>query len=114
MQHRRLLRRLVHRARPSRSRSRGSDGGAGVKRIVYTTDGSAPAINGSDVVTNGTASAGANASFNVSTDGTTTVKWIVEDNVGNVSGVSTQTVKLDTTAPTAPTSFTFSSTSHAY
>ncbi len=99
---------------PSRSRSPAAMRGAGVKRIVYTTDGSAPAINGSDVVTNGTAVAGANASLNVSTDGTTAVKWIVEDNVANISGVTTQTVKLDTTAPAAPTSFTFSSTSHAY
>ncbi len=39
-------------------------------------------------VTNGTAVAGANASLNVSSDGTTTVKWIAEDNVGNISSVS--------------------------
>ena len=92
----------------------GSDGGAGVQRIVYTTDGSAPTINGSDVVTNGTAVAGASASFNDSTLGATTVKWIAEDNVGNISSVSTQTVQLDTSAPSAPTGFTFSSTTHAY
>ncbi|HVP76092.1 MAG TPA: FN3 associated domain-containing protein, partial [Gaiellaceae bacterium] len=54
----------------------GNDSGSGVERIVYTTDGSAPAINGSDVVTNGTAVAGANASFNVTTLGSTTVKWL--------------------------------------
>ena len=93
----------------------GSDsGGAGVERIVYTTDGSAPTINGSDVVTNGTEVDATSASFNITSLGTNTVKWIAEDNVGNISGVSTQTVKLDTTAPTAPTGFTFSSTSHAY
>ena len=92
----------------------GSDGGAGVERIVYTTDGSAPAINGSDVVTNGTEVDAPSASFNIVSLGTNTVKWIVEDNVGNVSSISSQTVKLDTTAPTAPTGFTFSSPSHAY
>src|ERR1700690_1027257 len=92
----------------------GSDAAAGVERIVYTTDGSAPTINGSDTVTNGTEVDAASASFNISTLGSTTVKWIAEDNVGNVSSVSSQTVKLDTTAPTAPTGFSFSSPTHAY
>ena len=69
----------------------GSDGGAGVERIVYTTDGSDPTINGSDTVTNGTEVAGNSASFNITTLGTTTVKWIAEDNVGNISSVSSQT-----------------------
>ena len=77
-----------------------SDSGSGVERIVYTTDGSAPAINGSDVVTNGTAVAGSSATFNVSAEGTTTVEWIAEDNVGNITGVGTQTVQIDTIAPT--------------
>ncbi len=92
----------------------GTDGGSGVKRIVYTTDGSAPTIDGSDTVTNGTAVAGANASLNVSSDGTTTVKWIVEDNVGNLSGASSQVVNLDTSPPSAPTGLAFSGFSHAY
>ena len=91
----------------------GSDAAAGVERIVYTTDGSAPTINGSDTVTNGTEVAGSSATFNISTLGTTTVKWIAEDNVGNISSVSSQTVKLDTTAPTAP-SLSYSSFGHAY
>ncbi|MFL5756011.1 MAG: beta strand repeat-containing protein, partial [Chloroflexota bacterium] len=78
----------------------GDDGsGAGVKRIVYTADGSTPAIDGSDSVTNGTVITGASGSLNVSAEGTTTVKWIAEDNVANVSGVSSQAVKIDTVAP---------------
>ncbi|HVP74705.1 MAG TPA: chitobiase/beta-hexosaminidase C-terminal domain-containing protein, partial [Gaiellaceae bacterium] len=92
----------------------GSDSGAGVERIVYTTDGSDPAIDGSDAVTNGTEVDAGSANVNVASDGVTTVKWIVEDNVGNVSGVSSQVVHLDTTVPTAPTGFSFSSTTHAY
>ena len=114
LQHRRLQRRLVHQPAPSRSRSPAPTAAPASQRIVYTTDGSAPTINGSDTVTNGTEVAGANASFNITTLGTTTVKWIAEDNVGNISSVTTQTVKLDTTAPTAPTGFSFSSLTHAY
>ena len=88
--------------------------GAGVERIVYTTDGSTPTINGSDVVTHGTEVDATSASFNVTSDGTTTITWIAEDNVGNVSSPDTQIVKLDTSAPTAPTGFTFSGTTEAY
>ena len=87
---------------------------SGVMRIVYTTNGSAPTVNGSDVVTNGTEVAGNAASFNISTLGQTTVKWIAEDNVGNVSTVSSQLVKLDTSAPSAPTGFSFTSPTQAY
>ena len=54
------------------------------------------------------------ASLNVTALGTTTVKWIAEDNVGNVSTVSSQDVKLDTTVPSAPTSFTFSAFVNSY
>ena len=86
----------------------GSDAGAGVQRITYTTDGSDPTSSGT-----ATTVAGANASFNITTLGTTTVKWIAEDNVGNISTVTTQTVKLDTSAPTAPT-LGFSGLSNAY
>ena len=50
----------------------GESGASGVNRIVYTTDGTDPAINGSDVVTNGTAVAGASVSLNVTTLGPTT------------------------------------------
>ena len=93
----------------------GNDGGAGVARIVYTSDGSDPTINtSSDAVTNGTAVAGNSAIFNITSLGNTDIRWIAEDNVGNISTVSSQTVKLDTTAPSAPTGFTFTSTSHAY
>ena len=78
----------------------GESGESGVMRIVYTTDGSNPAIDGSDVVTTGTEVAGASASFNLSTEGTTTIKWLAEDNVGNITAVGTRTVKIDTIAPT--------------
>src|SRR3954453_5277228 len=78
-------------------------GGSGVQRIVYTTDGTTPAINASDTITTGTAINAASGSFNVSAEGTTTVKWLVEDNVGNISGVTTQTVKIDTVKPTIST-----------
>ena len=91
----------------------GESGASGVERIVYTTNGSAPAINGSDVVTNGTEVDSAAANFNIVALGTTTVKWIAEDNVGNVSSISSQTVKLDTTAPNAPT-LNFTSGAHSY
>ncbi len=91
----------------------GESGASGVRRIVYTTDGSTPAIDGTDTVTNGTEVTGANASFNVTAEGTTTVKWIVEDNVGNVSGVGTQSVQLDTVHPTV-TNVTSSPLTYAY
>ncbi len=89
----------------------GSDAGAGMKRIVYTTNGTNPTINtGTDTVTNGTAIAGSSGSFSVSTVGTTAVKWIVEDNVRNVSSVSTQNVQI----ATPPTGVTFSGSSLVY
>ncbi len=91
----------------------GESGASGVERIVYTTDGSAPTINGSDVVTNGTEINATSASFNVTTLGTTTIKWLAEDNVGNISATGTQTVKLDTSAPSAP-SLTFTGGVHSY
>ncbi len=94
--------------------SGGETGASGIKRIVYTTDGTTPTINGSDTVTNGTEIDAATANFDITTDGTTTVKWIAEDNVGNISGVSSQTVQLDTSAPSAPTGFSFGATTHAY
>src|SRR5262249_1923563 len=56
----------------------------------------------------------ASASLNVTALGTTMVKWIAEDNVGNVSAVSSQAVKLDTSAPNAPTSLAFSAPTNAY
>ena len=96
---RRLLCRLVHdlarRDRNLRDRRRAS---AGVKQIKYTTDGTNPTSSGTATTVNA-----ATAGFNITTLGTTTVKWIAEDNVGNVSAVSSQDVKLDSTAPSAPT-----------
>ncbi|MGZ3442558.1 MAG: beta strand repeat-containing protein, partial [Polyangia bacterium] len=86
----------------------GETGGSGVQRIKYTTDGTNPTSSGTATTVNA-----ATANFNVTTLGTTTIKWIGEDNVGNVSGVSTQDVKLDTTVPSAP-SLGFSSLSSAY
>src|SRR5581483_2564220 len=67
-----------------------SDGGSGVDRIRYTTDGSTP-----DYSTTGTTYSG---SFSVAT--TTTIKFRAFDNVGNAEAVQTITVQIDTTAPT--------------
>src|SRR5262249_4869993 len=86
-----------------------SDPAAGVKRITYTTDGSDPASSGTATTVNA-----ASATVNVTALGTTTIKWIAQDNAGNVSTVSSKSVELDTTAPSAPTSFTFSALSSAY
>ena len=80
-----------------------------MKRIKVTTDGTDPTTSGTATTFNA-----ASASVDVSADGTTTVKWVAEDNVGNVSTVSSQVVKLDTTAPSAPTGFAFSSLTQAY
>src|SRR5206468_1664811 len=68
----------------------GEAGAAGVKRIKYTADGTNPASSGTATTVNA-----ASASFNVAALGTTAVKWVAEDNVGNVSTVSTQNVELD-------------------
>ena len=72
----------------------GETGASGVKQITYTTDGSDPTSSGT-----ATTVAANSASFDITALGTTTVKWVAEDNVGNVSTVSSQDVKLDTTAP---------------
>src|SRR4029450_4782547 len=86
----------------------GESGEPGVKRIKYTTDGSDPASSGTATTVNA-----ASASFNVTALGTTAVGGVAEDNVGNFSSVSTQTVKLDTSAPSAP-SLAYSSPTNAY
>ena len=71
----------------------GSDtGGSGLKEIRYTLDGTTPS-----------ASAGAiySSPFSISSQGTTTLKWVAVDNSGNVeSPVHSQPVKIDKTAPT--------------
>ena len=84
-----------------------SDGGSGVASITYTTDGSDPTTSGTATTVNA-----ATASFQVSS--LTTIKWFSTDNVGNASSVQTTTLQIDTTPPTAPTGFTFSSATHAY
>jgi peptidoglycan/xylan/chitin deacetylase (PgdA/CDA1 family) len=64
-------------------------GGAGVKEVRYTTDGSTP-TGSSPLYT---------SNFLVSS--TTTVKWRAEDNAGNVeSPVHSQVVLIDTSPPT--------------
>ena len=85
-----------------------TDSGADVKSISYTTDGTNP-----NTSPTATTVSSASATFNVTALGTTTIKWVAEDNVGNVSTVSTQDVELDTTAPNTPT-LAFSGFSHAY
>ena len=86
----------------------GETGESGVKRITYTTDGTNPTSSGTAVTVNAST-----ASFDFTTLGTGTIKWVAEDNVGNVSGVTTQSVKLDDTAPSAP-SLAYSGFDHAY
>src|SRR5258708_5059621 len=73
-------------------------GGAGVKEIIYTTDGSTPTAAGGGTTTT---VLGTTAGPVVSTESASNqVKWLAIDNVGNVSSVTTQTIKLDKTAPT--------------
>jgi peptidoglycan/xylan/chitin deacetylase (PgdA/CDA1 family) len=68
-------------------------GGAGVKEVRYTLDGSTPTST-STLYT---------ANFFISS--TTTVKWRAEDNAGNVEGpVHSQVVLIDTAAPTTTAS----------
>jgi hypothetical protein len=85
-----------------------SDSGAGVKSVSYTTDGSDPTSSGTASTVTGTS-----ATFDVTALGTTTIKWVATDNVGNLSSVSSQNVELDTTAPNAP-SLSFSGLTNAY
>ena len=64
-------------------------GGAGVDRIVYTTDGSTPTSS------NGNVYIGA---FSVNTN--TTIKFVAIDKAGNVGTVGTQMLQVDALAPT--------------
>ena len=66
------------------------DAGAGADQIRYTTDGTDPTIF------TGTVYAG---SFNLASEGVTTVKYRAFDRVGNDTGVLTRTVRIDTIAP---------------
>jgi peptidoglycan/xylan/chitin deacetylase (PgdA/CDA1 family)/archaellum component FlaF (FlaF/FlaG flagellin family) len=65
-------------------------GGSGVQEIVYTTDGSDPSLS------NGTVYGG---SFSVSS--TTTVKYRAYDNAGNAEAINSQTIQIDTVAPSS-------------
>ena len=68
------------------------DGASGLDVIRYTTDGSDPSpVNGTDYT----------APFSVAA--TTTVKFRSYDKVGNEEAVRSQLVKIDDTAPSAPT-----------
>ena len=73
--------------------------GSGVSQFKYTTDGSDPK-------TSGTAQVYTGSPFNVSAQGTTTVKYFAGDVAGNSSAVQTQLVKIDTTPPTNAVSLT--------
>ena len=73
--------------------------GSGISQFKYTTDGSDP-------TTSGTAQVYTGSPFNVSAQGTTTVKYFADDVAGNSSAVQTQLVKIDTTPPTNAVSLT--------
>ncbi len=73
--------------------------GSGISQFKYTTDGSDPK-------TSGTAQVYTGSPFNVSAEGTTTVKYFADDVAGNSSAVQTQLVKIDTTPPTNAVSLT--------
>jgi peptidoglycan/xylan/chitin deacetylase (PgdA/CDA1 family) len=64
-------------------------GGAGLKEIRYTTDGTTP-----------TATTGTVYSSAFSVGSTTTVKYRAFDNAGNAEAVNSQQIQIDTTAPT--------------
>ena len=55
--------------------------------------------------------AGSSTSFNVSTQGQTTISYSAADTFGNVETTKSYTVKIDTTAPAAPTITTISNDS---
>ena len=76
----------------SRSASRQATAASGVQEIRYTTDGSDPSpVNGTVY----------SAPFSLGA--TTTVKFRAYDRVGNEETVGSQLVRIDTTAPAAPT-----------
>src|SRR5262245_13844819 len=75
------------------------NGGSGVNQIKYTTDGSNP-------TTSGTAQVYSGSPFDISSQGTTTVKYYATDVAGNATAVQTQLVKIDTAAPANSLSLT--------
>jgi hypothetical protein len=68
-----------------------NSGGSGVKEIRYTTNGVDPTASSGTVYS---------GPFQISSEGTTTVKFRAIDNAGNVEAVQSRTVKIDKTAPT--------------
>jgi hypothetical protein len=69
-----------------------TDTGSGVRSITYQV-GSASAVTVNAATT----------TFNVSTQGSTVITYKATDNAGNVESQKTNTIKLDTVAPAAPT-----------
>lgn len=67
-------------------------GGSGIASITYAIDSSTP-------VTVGTST----AAVSVTGDGNHGVSYFARDNAGNTSATQSQTVKIDTLAPSAPT-----------
>ncbi|MCL5107597.1 MAG: hypothetical protein M1401_01725 [Chloroflexi bacterium] len=67
-------------------------GGSGVKEIIYSVTGPAPAA-----ATNKPATS---VQFSISTEGATTVSYSASDNAGNLAPTNTLTVRIDKTAPT--------------
>ena len=80
-----------------------TDGGSGVASIKYTTDGSDPRSSATAVTYSG--------AFDV-TGTSTSVKYSATDRVGDVEAVGQQTIRIDTTAPSAP-SLSFGSFTNA-
>ncbi len=70
-------------------------GGSGLKEIRYSLDGVAPTPSGAGSP-HGTTY---NAPFTVGTEGTTTLKWISVDNVGNAETPNTASIMIDKTGP---------------
>lgn len=63
-----------------------NDAGSGVEQILYSTDGSQPSQPYSGPLA-------------VSAEGTTTIRYVARDAVGNTSSLRTASVRIDTTAP---------------
>jgi len=70
----------------------GSDAGAGLKEIRYTTDGTT-----TPDATHGTVYS---APFSISSEGTTTLKYAAIDNAGNVETAHSASIRIDKHAPT--------------
>ncbi|MGB2952673.1 MAG: chitobiase/beta-hexosaminidase C-terminal domain-containing protein, partial [Gaiellaceae bacterium] len=80
-----------------------TDADSGVANVKYTTDGTDPRSSGTATVYSGAFAVAASV----------TVKFAATDNVGNVEGVQSKTIQIDTTAPSAP-GFSFGSFTNAW